>query len=104
MPMNIGPKLYHWSCQGALQAPYVGPYRVLHRCDKTYSIEVQGAAETVPTDRLKPVYVLLDNIESASPMAIPSSNMTRSGRWVHFPDYLGVQRSQLWGGVVESTG
>jgi len=50
--------LWHGALRGALQAPYVGPYRVLHRGDKTYTIEVQGAAKTVSIDRLKPAYVL----------------------------------------------
>jgi hypothetical protein len=75
-------------------APYVGPYRVLHRGDKTYTIEVQGAAKTVSIDRLKPAYVLHVDTESASPPAILSGLKTRSGLRVSFPDYLGVQRSQ----------
>jgi len=80
--------------QGALQVPYVGPYRVLHRGDKTYTIEVQGAAKTVSTDRLKPAYVLHVDKETVSPPAIPSGLTTRSGRRISFPDYLVVQRSQ----------
>jgi hypothetical protein len=43
---------------GALQAPYVIPYRVLHKSDKTNFIEVQCAAKTVSIDSLKPAYVL----------------------------------------------
>jgi hypothetical protein len=38
----------------ALQAPYVGPYRVFHCSNKTYTIEVHGAASKVSIDRLKP--------------------------------------------------
>jgi len=86
--------LWHGALRGALQAPYVGPYRVFHRGDKTCSIEVQSAAKTVSIDRLKPAYVLHVNTESILPPAIPSSIMTRSGRRVGFSDYLGVQRSQ----------
>jgi len=96
--------LRHGALRGALQAPYVGPYRVIHRNGKTYTIEVQGTAKTVSIDRLKPAYVLHDDTASASPPAIPSSLTTRSGRRVHFPDYLGVQRSQRGGGVVNATG
>ena len=33
--------------RGALKAPYVGPYRVLHRGDRTYTIEVQGAGKSL---------------------------------------------------------
>jgi len=82
--------LRHRAFWGALQAPYVGPYWVLHRGDKTYTIEVQGAAKTVSIDRLKPSYVLHVTTESASPPAIPSGLTTRSGRRVRFPDYLGI--------------
>ena len=84
--------------RGALQAPYVGLYTVLHRGDKTYSIEVRGTAKTVSIDRLKLAYVLHVNTESSSPPVIPSSITTRSRRRVHMPDYLGVQRSELGGG------
>jgi len=84
--------------RGILQAPYVGPYRVLHRGDKTYTIEVQGAAKTVSIDRLKPAYVLHVGTESAPPPAIPSGLTTRSGWRVRFPDYLWVQWSQRGGG------
>jgi len=40
--------------RGAPQAPCVGPYRVLHRGNKTYTIEILGAAINVSIDRLKP--------------------------------------------------
>jgi hypothetical protein len=88
--------------RGALHAPYVGPYKVLHRGDKTYTIEVQGAAKVVSIDRLKPAYVLHVDTASASPPVISSGITTRSGRRVRFPDYLGVQRSQQGGGVVDA--
>jgi len=88
-----------WCPLEALQAPYVRKYRVLHRGNKTYSIDVQGAAKTVSIDHLRPAYVLHVNTQSASPPAIPSSTMTRSGQWVCFPDYLGVQWSKEGGGV-----
>jgi len=71
--------LRHGPLRGAIQAPYVGTYRVLHRGDKTYTIEVQGVAKTVSTDRLKPAYVLHVDTESASPPAIPSGLTTCSG-------------------------
>jgi len=89
--------------RGALQALCVGPYRVLHR-GEDYTIDVQGSGKTVSVDRLKPAYVLHVDTESTSPPAVPSSITTCSGRWVRFPDYLGVQRSQRGGGVVGVTG
>jgi hypothetical protein len=88
--------LRHGAPRGALQAPYVCPYQVLHRGDKTYTTDVQGSVKTVSIDCLKPAYVLHDSTESASPPAVPSSITTRSGRRVCCPDYLGVQRG--WGG------
>jgi hypothetical protein len=53
------------SLQTALQAHYVGPYRVFHNAQKTYSIEVKGAATTVSIDRQKLAYCLHLNTESA---------------------------------------
>lgn len=81
----------------ALQVPYFSPYMVLHRGDKTYTIEVHGAVTKVPTDCLKLAYVLHFNIKSASPPAIPSSTMTQSGRRICFPDYLGIAAISTWG-------
>ena len=75
--------------RGAPKAPYVSPYRFLHRGDKTYTIDVHVAATKVSIDCLKPAYVLHVNTESTLPLAIPSSITTRSGRRVGFPDYLG---------------
>ena len=82
---------------GALQAPYVTPYEVLHRSDKTYTIDIQGSAKTVSIDCLKLAYVLHVDTEPASPPARPPGVTTRSGRRVRFPNFLGVQQSQ-WGG------
>jgi len=83
--------LRHGALRGALQ---VGPYRLLNRGDKTYTIEVQGAAKIVSTGRLKSAYVLRVDTETASPPPINSGLTTPSGRRVRFPDSLWVQRSQ----------
>jgi len=37
--------LRHGSLRGALQAPYVGPYEVLDRSVKTYTIDIQGSSK-----------------------------------------------------------
>jgi len=50
--------LRHGAPRRALQAPYVGLYRVLHRGDKTYTTGVQGSEKTVSIERLKRAYVL----------------------------------------------
>jgi hypothetical protein len=88
--------------QGALQAPYLGLYRVLHRGEKTYSIEVNGAATTVSIDRLKLAYVLHSDTEPASPLAIPPRVTTRSGRCT-LTGLPGVQQSQRRGGMANVT-
>jgi hypothetical protein len=59
-----------------LQAPCFGPYRIIHRVEKTYCFEVHGAVTTVSNDRLKSADVLHVNTESASPAAIPVSHDT----------------------------
>jgi len=71
--------LRHGVLRGALQAPYVCPYRFLQMSDKPYTTEFRGAATRVSIDRLKPAYVLHVDTESASPPAITSSLTTRSG-------------------------
>jgi hypothetical protein len=87
----------------ALQTPYVGPYKALHRGHKTYSIEVPGAATTVSIDRMKPANILHVNTESASQSAIPSIITICSGRPGCFPDFLecsGLRRRA--GGVADA--
>ncbi|XP_076384577.1 uncharacterized protein LOC143263678, partial [Megalopta genalis] len=44
--------------RGILQPPYDGPYRVLERGDRTYSLSIRDKAVTVTIDRLKPAYLL----------------------------------------------
>jgi hypothetical protein len=96
--------LQHGGLRGALQAPYVGPYLVLPRGDKTYTINIEGSVKTVSIDSLKPAYVLHVHLDTASMPAVPSSITTRSGRRVRFPDYLRVQRSWQGGGCGDATG
>ena len=36
--------LRHGALRGALHAPYVGPYEVLDRSVKTYTIDIQGSS------------------------------------------------------------
>jgi len=82
---------------GALQAPYVGQYEVLHRSDKTYTIDIQGSAKTVSVDRLKPAYVLHVDAGSTSTPALPPGVTTLS----EFPGGAAVS---VGGGVVDATG
>ncbi|GFR64786.1 Gag-Pol polyprotein [Elysia marginata] len=40
-----------------LQRPYDGPYRVLNKNDKYFTVEVKGSSETITIDRLKAAFV-----------------------------------------------
>ncbi|XP_076299334.1 uncharacterized protein LOC143218180 [Lasioglossum baleicum] len=45
-----------------LQNPYDGPYRVISRNVRTYVLDVKGRQVTVSVDRLKPAYILSEEI------------------------------------------
>jgi hypothetical protein len=73
-----------------LQAAYTGPHRVLRRRDKAYDIEVSGKEITVTIDRLKPAYVLREEVPAPTRetiIEVVPQKKTRSGRVVRFPDY-----------------
>ncbi|KAK4323351.1 hypothetical protein Pmani_005936 [Petrolisthes manimaculis] len=95
----------------SLEAPYVGPLRVLRRTDKYFTLELpSGAHETVSIDRLKPAYIPQGTSELvASPSSTsdetcdlpnmpprdithtPMPTKTRSGRTVRMktdPEYI----------------
>ena len=55
-------------CFCAPRCPYKGPFRVLHRGDKTFSINMVGRQELVTVDRLKPAHLDLDQpVQVAQP-------------------------------------
>ena len=57
----------------SLQAPYDGPFRVLKRHHKHYTLDISGQSKVVSLDRLKPVY-----IDNNSPDAAIDSNISSS--------------------------
>ena len=71
-----------------LQSPYGGPFKVLKRTPKHFTIELHTKPSTISIDRLKPAYI---DYHSTIPPAldaetsIPTSRTTRSGRTVRFP-------------------
>lgn len=93
-----------------LEAPYVGPLRVVRRTEKYFTLELQsGDEETVSIDRLKPAHLPQEKYEiAAKPAPIPvevnaphtkhkeenkqqNHNKTRSGRTVRMkmdPEYI----------------
>ena len=52
--------LSHEHKRHSLDAPWTGPWKVLRRGPKTYTIDWKGKAYTVSVDRLQPAYVLVD--------------------------------------------
>lgn len=92
-----------------LQPPYEGPYRVIKRTDKVYTIQLQNRETNISIDRLKPAYLLQEDIpndtsslqdtssprnsfpakthsnETPQPNAIHKNITTRVGRPVKLP-------------------
>ena len=89
-----------------LQAPYKGPFRVLSRSSKHFTIDVDGRHEIISIDCLKPAFT--DLLDTTSPLPIsppvqpstaeandqpnPFPTTLRSGRKVHFPNRLTYSR------------
>ena len=80
-----------------LQQPYDGPFKILKRSDKHFTLDIHGHQEVVSLDRLKPAH--LDNSHPESPSSIPVTSskadesasppiVTRRGRHVRFPARL----------------
>ena len=60
-----------------LQRPYDGPFRVVTKSDKYFTLEIKGRPETVSIDRLKTAYVTPLTIEENKEMLIsPKSILT----------------------------
>jgi len=92
----------HDAVRHPLRPPYDGPYTVLSRTDKHYTIDVDGKTSIISIDRLKPAHVDADASPSTSadmPTSSPPpqstdvatsslTGRTRSGRHVHFPRKL----------------
>ena len=90
----------HDALRKPLQPPYDGPYKVLCRQDKHYTLEINGKRSTISLDRLKPA--CLDPHITPPPSITPTTALptplqkaqpprtTRSGRRVHFPDRYGT--------------
>ena len=104
----------HGGVRKPLQPPYDGPFPVLSRTDKHFTIAINNRNDTVSIDRLKPAHLDIEYSNSTSnsnttdtvrtpthpthpPHTPPSDNhpttptsphTTRSGRHVHFPRYL----------------
>ena len=88
----------HDATRKPFQQPYDGPFPVLKRTDKHFTITRNNHDEVVSIDRLKPAYIDT-TIPSSSTINIPTSTIpdlctplsptttrtTRSGRHIHWP-------------------
>ncbi|GBN12077.1 Transposon Ty3-I Gag-Pol polyprotein [Araneus ventricosus] len=78
----------------SLEPPYAGPYKVLSRTEKVFTVQINGKPTSVSIDRLKAAHLFLDDFPSRSSPPVPASKaqrsevVTRSGRHsrrvVHF--------------------
>ena len=104
----------HDATRKPLQSPYDGPYRVINRTKKHFTLDINGKQEIVSVDRLKAAHldstaqscmshpspsspsstISLSSTPPSAPKASSPPNpqlapvVTRSGRQVHWPDRL----------------
>ena len=87
------------SVRRPLQHPYSGPFKVIKRADKYFTLDINGRQDTVSVDRLKPAYLEHDLSSSDAcisdpiftlPDPTPPSRFTttRSGRHIRWPKRL----------------
>ena len=94
LPTSTHVFVRHDAVRKPLQPPYDGPYRVLKRADKHYTLEIGNRQEVVSLDRLKPAYMECDHatdIDIDAPTQATDQStkfpvtVTRSGRQVRRP-------------------
>ena len=81
-------------CSVIPASPYICKYKVLHRCDTTYTTKIHNILTTVSANCLKLAYIIHPDIEDLPPPATLSGTMNRSIRWGHSSYYLKMQQSQ----------
>ena len=112
-PSYVSPSLSHCShvfirhdaVRTPLQTPYDGPYKVLDRSPKYFTVDIKGRRRTISLDRFKPAYIdsstvnnehtpessrsTVDPPQCSPPTTnLPKPVSTRSGRRVHWPKAL----------------
>ena len=74
-----------------MQQPYDGPYKIIKRHDKHFTVDVKDKESVISIDRLKPAYFedFAESVpttqETLSPPPLSPPKITRSGRQVHWP-------------------
>ncbi|XP_045453892.1 uncharacterized protein K02A2.6-like [Melitaea cinxia] len=63
-----------------LQPPYEGPYRVIKRTEKVYTIQLQNRETNISIDRLKPAYLLQENIPNDTSLQNSTSPQNTSDK------------------------
>ena len=103
------------SVRKPLQQPYGGPYQILSRADKHFTLDVNGKKALISLDRLKPAYLDLPSSTyitfryTTRPKLVTDHNTktvstghttTRSGRCVHWPKRLASYQTFTGEGVL----
>ncbi|KAK3742078.1 hypothetical protein RRG08_017538 [Elysia crispata] len=72
-PSSLASAKYVYDRKDSLQRPYDGPYRVVSKSDKNFTLYVKGHTETVSIDRLKTAFVTqFGNSEENKPVICPA--------------------------------
>ncbi|XP_064479131.1 uncharacterized protein LOC135392345 [Ornithodoros turicata] len=81
-----------------LQPPYTGPYQVVSRTSKSFSLIINGKQEQVSIDRLKPAYIEAPPADLtaalvSTPHSVYQPAVPRSAKSVHWAPVLVTHRS-----------
>ena len=102
------------SVRKPLQQPYSGPYQILSRADKHFTLDFNGKKALISLDRLKPAYLDLPSSTSLSDTpqdkklvtdhntktVSTGHTTTCSGRCVHWPKHLASYQTFTGEGVL----
>lgn len=74
--------------RGSLEPPYAGPFKVIERTPKYFTLDVKNKKVNVSIDRLKPAYMAREKtVTLTEPVKTSTEKYTRSGRRVQFPQF-----------------